>query len=70
MAKEYHYKSTDEVNDYHIRGELKSDWVLSEFKSYIIVTDNINKWTSNLEDLIKSYIRDKKIDNLFGNEDI
>lgn len=70
VAKEYHYKSTDDVNDYHIRRELKSDWLLSEFKSYIIVTDNINKWTSNLEDLIKSYIRDKKIDNLFGNEDI
>jgi len=73
VAKEYHYKSTDDVTDYHIRRELKSDWINSsptDFKSEIIVTDNINKWSSNLYDLIKSYIRDKKIDNLFGNNDI
>jgi hypothetical protein len=73
VAKEYHYKSSDDVTDYHIRRELKFDWVNSstnDFKSYIIVTDNINKWTSNLDDLMKSYIRDKKIDNLFGDNDI
>lgn len=70
VAKEYHYKSTDDVTDYHLRREYKGDWSLSDVKSQIIVTDNINKWSSNLDYLIKSYIRDKKIDNLFGSNDI
>jgi len=72
VAKEYHYKSTDDVTDFHLKREIKSDWnVLSnDFKSHIVITDNINKWSSNLEDLMKSYIRDKKIDNLFGDTDI
>lgn len=69
VAKEYHYKSTDDVTDYHLRRGLKGNWSLlppTDFQSEIIVTDNINKWSSNLDDLIKSYIRDKKIDDLFG----
>lgn len=71
VAKEYHYKSTDDVTDYHLRREYKENWSLpSPFKERIVVTDNINKWTSNFEDLVKSYIRDKKIDNLFGSNDI
>lgn len=73
VAKEYHYKSTDDVTDYHLRRELKSDWSSlspTDIKSQIIITDNINKWSSDLDTLIKSYIRDKKIDNIFGNNDI
>jgi hypothetical protein len=73
VAKEYHYKSTDDINDYHLRRELKDNFSFlspTDFKSEIIITDNINKWSSNLDDLTKSYIRDKKIDNLFGNTDI
>lgn len=71
VAKEYHYKSKDDVTDYHLRRELKGNWSLLppiDFHSEIIVTDNINKWSSNLDDLIKSYIRDKKIDSLFGGD--
>lgn len=71
VTKEYHYKSTDDVTDYHLRREYKGDWSSpTDVKSQIVVTDNINKWSSNLDDLIKSYIRDKKIDNLFGSNDI
>lgn len=63
IAKEYHYKSTDDVSDFHIRKEYKE-----LHKSEIHLTDNINKWTSTLKSLSVSYVRDKKIDNIFGND--
>lgn len=63
IAKEYHYKSSDDVTDYHLRREYKTR------KSELFVTDNINKWTATLESLIKSYRRDKKIDDIFGESD-
>lgn len=61
IAKEYHYKTTDDVNDFHVRNEYKE-----LHKSEIYITDNINKWNSTLNSLSVSYIRNKKIDNLFG----
>ena len=64
IAKEYHYKTTDDVNDFHIRREYKD-----LHKNEVHITDNINKWTSTLKSLSVSYIRDKKIDNLFGDND-
>lgn len=70
VAKEYYYKSTDDVTDYHLRREIKSNInniSPTDFKSQIIITDNINKWVSELDSLVKSYIRDKKINNIFGN---
>jgi hypothetical protein len=69
VAKEYYYKSTEDVSDYHLRREMKNNWGLmspTDTMSQVVVYDNINKWTSNLDDLVKSYIRDKKIDNIFG----
>lgn len=64
IAKEYHYKSTDDVTDYHLRREYKTVG-----KNELFITDNINKWTATLESLIKSYRRDKKIDDIFGEDD-
>jgi hypothetical protein len=64
VAKEYHYKTSDDVNDFLIRKEYKD---LN--KSEVHITDNINKWSSTLSSLSVSYIRDKKIDNLFGDND-
>jgi len=61
IAKEYHYKTTDDVNDFHVRKEYKD-----LHKNETHITDNINKWSSTLKSLSISYIRDKKIDNIFG----
>lgn len=64
MAKEYRYKNTDDINDFHVRKEYKD---LN--KSEIYIKDNINNWTSSLNSLSLSYVRDKKIDNLFGDNE-
>jgi len=64
IAKEYHYKTSDDVNDFRVRREYKD---LNKSETHI--TDNINKWTSTLKSLSVSYIRDKKIDNIFGSDE-
>ncbi len=62
LAKEYHYRSFDDVSDYHITQESGLKLHSNEF----IITDKISGWTSNLSDLKKSYIRDKKIEEIFN----
>ena len=64
LAKEYHYKSSDDVNDFHIKVESKE-----LYTSEYLITDKISGWSSNLSGLTKSYIRDKKIDQLFNKGD-
>lgn len=64
LAKEYHYKSSDDVNDFHIKIESK-ELHINEY----LITDKISGWSSNLSGLTKSYIRDKKIDQLFNKDD-
>lgn len=64
IAREYHYKTTDDVNDFHVRREYKD-----LDKSEIYITDKINNWTSTIKSLSTSYVRDKKIDGLFGKSD-
>ncbi len=64
IAKEYHYKSTDNVTDYHLHSEYKN-----MDKNELFITDNINKWTATLNSLVKSYRRDKKINDIFGDEE-
>jgi hypothetical protein len=61
LAKEYHYKSSDDVNDFHIKVESRES-----YKTEYLLTDKISGWSSNLSGLTKSYIRDKKIDELFN----
>jgi hypothetical protein len=63
VAKEYNYKTTDDVTDYHLRREYKGG-----YKSETWITDNINNTSYTIDSLKKSYIRDKKIDHLFGDE--
>jgi hypothetical protein len=71
VAKEYHYKMSDDVGDYHIKHEIKENKNFqsgySPQKYYI--TDNISGWTSELSDLSKSWIRDKKIDQIFKDKE-
>lgn len=67
ISNKYYYKSSDDVNDYHIDIHTKtSSNDPSEWKSKVIITDKINNWKADLDDLIKSYIRNEKLDNLFG----
>ena len=64
VAREYHYKSTDDVNDFHVRSEYK------ELRhSDIWLTDNQTKVSSTIHSLKLSYIRDKKIEHIFGNKE-
>ena len=64
LAKEYHYKSSDDVNDYHVKIESRVD-----YHSEYSITDKISGWTSSLDNLSKSYIRNKKIDDIFNKND-
>lgn len=61
VAKEYHYKMSDDVGDYHVKHEIKNN---RENNYYI--TDKISGWTSDLTELSKSWIRDKKIEQIFN----
>jgi hypothetical protein len=63
VSKEFQYKSTDDVNDFLIQMEYKD-----LHKSDNWLTDRINKTTATIDSLKKAYIRDKKIEHLFGNE--
>lgn len=64
LAKEYHYKSSEDVNDYHVKIESKEN-----YNNKYSITDKISGWTSSLENLSKSYIRNKKIDDIFNKND-
>ena len=72
LAKEFEYKESEDISDYHV--EVKySDFtntsiLIGEFKSDIFLTDKKNGWKSTLDALKTSYIRDKKIDSLFDDE--
>jgi hypothetical protein len=64
LAKEYHYKSSEDINDYHVKVESRDS-----YHSEYLITDKISGWSSNLENLSKSYIRNKKIDDIFNKND-
>lgn len=61
VTKEFHYKTSDDVNDFHLRQEYKD-----LYKSDNWLTDRINNTSATIESLKLSYIRDKKIEHLFG----
>lgn len=63
VAREYHYKTSDDVNDFLIRTEYKD---LN--KSDIWLHDKINGIQSTIDSFRKAYIRDKKIEHLFENK--
>lgn len=72
LAKEFNYKTSDDVGDYHVVTKYNTNITPTSLsfpiKSETIITERINNWTSTLDDLKKSYIRDKKIDSLFDDE--
>ena len=72
LAKEFEYKDSEDVSDYHVEvkySDFSSTSVLSgSFKSDIFLSDKKNGWESTLDALKTSYIRDKKIDSLFDDE--
>jgi hypothetical protein len=71
VAKEYIYKESDDVADFHVKTEYKDlsfsgTYTHTPNKSEIWVTNKIDNWTATLDSLKTGYIRDKKIDNLFN----
>jgi hypothetical protein len=73
LAKEFNYKTGDDVGDYHVITKYNNNITPTSLsfpiKSETIITERISNWTSTLDDLKKSYIRDKKIDKLFEDDD-
>jgi len=70
LAKEFNYKTSDDVSDYHVITKYNHGTQISlPIKSETTITERISNWTSTLDDLKKSYIRDKKIDILFEDDD-
>lgn len=63
VSKEFQYKSSDDVNDFLLQTEYKD-----LHKSDTWLTDRINGTTATIDSLKKAYIRDKKLEHLFGNE--
>ena len=66
VAKEYHYKDSDSVTDYHIKKESVGSQNYNYTEPEYIITNKINGWSTDIGSLIKSYIRDKKIDGIIG----
>lgn len=64
VAKEYTYKTSDDVTDYHISAE--SDYNSSRYKNERIIKDHINGWSATIDSLKEAYIRDKKLDDILG----
>jgi len=64
VAKEYHYKMSGDVGDYHVKHEIKNNHRENNY----YITDKISGWTSDLTELSKSWIRDKKIDQIFNKD--
>lgn len=67
LAKEYHYKDSDDVTDYHIKRNSRIKYSSSiPLEDEYIITNKISGWSADFGSLIKSYIRNKKIDGIIG----
>lgn len=66
VSREYGYSDSEDVNDFSLRYEYKKNPNSLDDKSDIWLSDNINKTSTTLEYLKISYIRDKKLEYLFG----
>lgn len=60
ISKKYHYKSTDDIRAYDLSRIDDDKTFHSEYK----IVDKITGWSSTLNNLAISYIRDKKIDDI------
>jgi hypothetical protein len=70
-AKEYLYKDSEDVADFHVKSEYKdlstsSSTGYMATRSEIWLTNKIDNWTATLDSLKTGYIRDKKIDDIFN----
>lgn len=70
MAKEYIYSAGEDVGDFHVmvRYEEGGSSLLG-FKSQTTIHNKIDGWKSTLSELKKSYIRDRRLDGLLGDDD-
>ena len=71
VSNKYHYKEGDDICVYNIERENTDTTTWYPMSSNLkvdrfIVTDKIGGWSSSIDDLIISYRRDKKIDDIFG----
>jgi hypothetical protein len=71
VAKEYIYKDSEDVADFHVKSEYKdlstsSSTGYMATRSEIWLTNKIDGWTATLDSLKTGYIRDKKIDDIFN----
>jgi len=71
VAKEYIYKESEDVADFHVKTEYKdlsansnSGYMLTKSETWI--TNKVDNWTATLDSLKTGYIRDKKIDDIFN----
>ena len=70
VSSKYHYKDSDDIRVYKIEKESidvgnnsLGSYHIPDYKYWI--TDKIGGWRSTIDDLIISYRRDKKIDDIF-----
>ncbi len=63
IAKEYYYKTFDDVTDFHIKRESIGSSFIG-YKSQFTITDRINGWSADLHSLSKSFIRNIKINGI------
>lgn len=71
VAKEYIYKESDDVADFHVKTEYKdlstnSNSGYMSTRSETWLTNKIDGWTATLDSLKTGYIRDRKIDDIFN----
>lgn len=71
VAKEYIYKESDDVADFHVKTEYKdlshnSNSGYMSTRSETWITNKIDGWSATLDSLKTGYIRDKKIDDIFN----
>lgn len=64
IAKEFHYKTNEDVNEYHIKCEVKDS-----YQNQYWIEDKISGWKSELSSLSKSYIREKKINQVIDKKE-
>jgi len=70
MAKEYIYNEGEDVSDFHVVVKYEEGGSsLLGFKSRTTIHNKIDGWKSNLDDLKKTYIRDKKIGGILGDDE-
>lgn len=72
VSSKYHYKNSDDIRIYEMRSESIESSVSGnfwDFRTVYHVKDKVSGWESTLDDLTKSYIRDKRIDGIIGEEE-